>query len=349
MVKKSWLQALLLWALLYPIPATVNATTFLRLQSTYLGDGWFQYEMDVLNDPFFSEADITDLRITSSNEIDHSTDSTNWVNYNWDNSSSYWHFNSSYPTRPYEETFLVRSSETSYKLGVFTNLQGAIFFLSLYGSDFAPTNFSKNIVGYAWVPCLIPCSPEEADNSPTNFVYDLKLLPDIEINQLIQTNGEFHGVDFTWDDESTFVLQGTADFLNWTNIAYIWSYPPETVWTTNISLGDYGQFFRIALVAGGHSSSLPPLSSSLVLAPKTLAKANVASTTPRVTSCKPADSNVVVSLATKPNQPVQVQAIDAHGTVYQTQLITPQGTSATVNFTTVGLPNPVFFQVVPVQ
>jgi len=68
---------------------TSLATTFLQFDSTYLGDGWFQYRMDVMNDPFFTEADVTGLGITFTNQIDASTTSPNWTN-RIDPNQSYW-------------------------------------------------------------------------------------------------------------------------------------------------------------------------------------------------------------------------------------------------------------------
>jgi len=342
----------LMLALLGLEPGNARATTFLELQSTYLGDGWFQYQMTVMNDPFFAEADVTGLGITFTNEIEHSTTSTNWINSDWTNSYSGWSFTNGYPARPYTETFQIRSSETSYKMAATNKWEGAIFTLSLYFSELDPAMLtgivSEDIAAYVGgVPCLVPCRPEEADGSPTNFVYVLKLLPDIQINQLILENGNAHGVDFTWNDPSTFLLQGSADLNNWTNIAYLWSYPPETIWTTNQSLGNYGQFFRLAIVSFDHTTNLPPLTSSLLLAPKTIAK--VAITTPRVTGCRFANGKVVVNVAAQSGQMVQVRAMDSHGTTQQIQQAVAQGASVAVSFDAASLPSPLFFQAVVVQ
>lgn len=336
---------------------SANATTFLELQSTYLGKGWFQYQMTVLNDPFFTEADVTELSFTFTNQIDQSVDSTNWINSNltnsYSNSYSMWLCTNDYPARPYTETFLIRSSETSYRLASNSNYDGVTIVFSLYLSELNPAALagiiSENMIGYASVPCLVPCRPEEADGSPTNSVYDLKLVPDIQIKQLIQTNGEILGVDFMWGSKSTFLLQGTTDLESWTNIAYLWSYPPETEWTTNRLLNNYGQFFRLSIVAGDHTTNLPPLISSLALAPKTIAQAAIAATTPCVTGCQFANGKVVVSLATQAGQTVLVQAVDSHQVVKQTQQIAAQGTSATVSFDAASLPSPVFFQAVAVK
>ncbi len=76
------------------------------------------------------------------------------------------------------------------------------------------------------------------------------------------------GVNFIWDSEATFLLQGTADFKHWTNIAYIWSSPSETIWTTNQALNSLGSYFRLELVTDGHSTNVPPLVSSQLITPK---------------------------------------------------------------------------------
>jgi hypothetical protein len=329
---------------------TARATTFLELQSTCLGNGWFQYEMSVFNDLFFSEADITQLQISFTNEIDQIPGTNNWVNNAWGNNYSSWTFGSGYPARPYVETFLIRSSQTAYKLAT-TIPNQALVLLSLYCTGINPLTAGAclNIVGFARMPCLVPCSPEEADGSPTNFVYVLKLLPDVAINSLIQSNGVILGVDFSWDYDSTFLLQGSTDFNQWTNIAYIWSESPETIWTTNASLGEYGQYFRVALVAEGHATNLPPLSAALTPAPKTLAKVGVTANAPSVTGCQADNDRMLVSIASQPGQTCEVRALDSHLVVQQTQQITPSGTSATAIFDAASLPNPVFFQVVSVQ
>lgn len=331
--------------------ATVRATTFLELQSTYLGDGWFQYQMSVLNDPFFTEADITGLQVNFSNEIDQQGGSDGWSNTGSDSAGSSWAFTNSIPARPYVETFAIRSSETSYRLGGITNAQGATVLLSLMLSECYPVaaggSYSENILGFANLPCLVPCEPAEADGSPTNFVYDLKLLPDVQINQLIQNNGGIYGVDFTWDYAATFVLQGSADLNHWTNLAYLWSQPSETVWTTNQPLNAAGSFFRLEEVAGYVTTDLPPLNSlpAVSRAPKAVASTSQA-VLPSVTNCRLANGKMVVSLTAQSGQPVQVQALNRQGTVLQSQTVTSSGSPTSVIFDPASLPNPAFFRAV---
>jgi hypothetical protein len=358
----SRLGLTLLLVLLGLETGTVRANTFLQMQSTYLGDGWFQYRMQVQNDPFFSQAEVTSLSIDFTNRIDYNVNAERWTNSDFDTIWSSWSFIADFPSRPYEETFLVRSSETTYKIATWStnldgtfNAAGCVVCMSLYLSDLHPDypaggTYSQNIVGYAFMPCLVPCRPEEADGSPTNFVYDLKLLPDILIDHLVQTDGIYNGVDFIWGYESTFLLQGTTDFKTWTNVDYIWSYPPETTWNTDKSLGNYGQFFRLAMVAGYHTTDLPPLNAGLAR-PAAKVPATIVSdpATPRVTGCRPAGARMVVNLATLPNQTCKVQAVDSHRAVLQTRQVTATGTSASVEFDAASLPSPAYFQVVAAQ
>jgi hypothetical protein len=351
--KKLGLRLSLLAAVLCLGLGSARASTFLELQSTYLGNGWFQYRFSVMNDRFFTEADITKLYLNFTNQIDQMGDSTNWSYATGGREIPRWLFTNGVPARPYTTTFLARSSETAYRLGTTNSMDAAEFGLSVYESQYYPGQggggpvFSP-AVGFVAVPCLIPCRPEDADGSPTNFVYDLKLLPDIQINQLIEENGVIYGVEFTYAYESTFLLQGSPDLNNWTNIAYIWSYPQVTDWFADETLNSYGQYFRLALVAGIHTTNLPPLSAALSLASKPAVKSSMATNTSRVTGCQLASRKVVVSLATQAGQTVLVQAVDSHRVVKQTQLVVADGASATVSFDAASLPNPAFFQAVVV-
>jgi hypothetical protein len=337
------LFVVLFWAGL----GTVGASTFLQLQSSYLGDGWFQYRMNVLSDPFFSQVNVTGIQIGFTNETEHGTSATNWTNTNWTNGYSSWAFDSgTSPQPPFEVTWMIQSAETSYKLqtNLFNGDAIVTSFLDMatkyvYPGIASNGVVSQNVIGCANMPCLVPCPPEEGDNSPTNFVYDLKLAPDVVIQQLVQTNGEIHGVDFGWDSDATFVLQGTTDFKNWTNITYVWSYPPETIWATNQSLNNLGSFFRLQLVTDGHSTNLAPLVSNLKVTPKLPLKPLL------VTGCRLTDGNMVVGISSSPGQICYVQALDSRLIVRQSQQVTSSGT-ANASFDPAGLPNPVFFRAV---
>lgn len=164
--------------------------------------------------------------------------------------------------------------------------------------------------------------------------------------QLNQTNDQTYGLSFDWGRESTFVLQGSADLTNWTNISYIWSTPPETSWTTNQPLNDFGNFFRVAFVSGEYTTDLPPLNSSSLRSKTSITAKQARPTIPRVTRCNVSNGEIAVSLVLSPNQPCELRAKDSHGITKQTKRINSPQDSATIRFNTSDLPNPVFFDAI---
>jgi len=328
-------------------PGKGFATTFLELDSSYVGDGWFQYRMQLMKDPFFSEAYVTELVVNFTNQVDCQTSPQDWTNTVWGNTQSDWFPSQDPPERPYENTFLMRSSETSYRLAT-NSFDGAAVLMSLYPVEWLfpyPSGIvSANLVGYACVPCLVPCGPDEADGSPATFSYALKLLPDVAIQRLIQTNGVVQGLDFTWGYASTFLLQASMEATTWTNVCYLWSSPPETVWTTNLPLNSFGQFFRLELVANGYLTNPPPLNANVLAASQAAVKGNVAAAAPRVSGCQAARGRIAVSISAEPNQACTVNAVDNHNVVRATQQVTVSSNSATVYFDAASLPTPVYFQ-----
>ena len=344
----KWL-ALLLAVFLFG-PGTAKGTTFLQFDSTFLGNGWFQYRLQLMDDPFFTAVDLS-IGINFTNQID-STGSAIWTNSTAQTNYSDWASSVSYRPRPYEEVFLVRSSEPSYRQGTVGGpASGATLLMGLYLAAKNPLSdiglVSENMVGYVNIPCLIPCQPGDADGSPTNFSYTLKLVPDVIIQQLIQTNGAVSGVDFVWEAESTFLLEASKNLTTWTNIAYVWSTPSETLWTTNQSLNNLGQFFRLELVAEGHKTNLPPLNTSGLVASFSAVKTQTVAqlVVPRVASCKIDQGSIAVNLITQAKQNYTVNAVDSHKVVRASQSLSATGDSATVHFDPKNLPTPVFFQV----
>ncbi len=326
-----------------------RATTFLELQSTYLGDGWFRYQMNVKNDPFFTQSYVPGIQIGFTNQVNQNTVSANWVNTDSANAYSSWSFSGgNSPTPPFEVTWTIRSSETAYKLQTNIFNGDAIAQLSLNIASIYPGSlrgggvYSQNVIGCANLSSLVPCSPEQADGSPPNFVYTLKLAPDVIIKQLIQTNGNILGVDFLWDSEATFVLQGTGDFKNWTNLAYIWSYPPETFWVTNQSLNSRGSYFRLQLVTDRHTTNVPSLVSSAVIKPKIPGPPNQLI----LRGCQLTGSNLVVSVSSSPGQGFYLQALDSRLNIQQSRFVITAGSLTAVTFAAASLPNPVYFRAV---
>jgi hypothetical protein len=318
------------------------ATTFLQLDSTYLGDGWFQYRLRVMKDPFFSEAYVTKFAPSFTGQVDCQAGPQNWTN-TFAAGASTWLPVERPLDRPNEQVFLMRSAAKSYQMGSF------FLNLSLYPqAAICPLgDASKNIWYFGTFPCLVPgASEQEAGPSPT-FSYVLKLLPDISIQRLLQTNGAVQGVDFTWAYSSTFLLQASTDLAHWTNVSYLWSSPPETLWMADSPLSPLGQFFRLELVANGLVTNLPPLSLGAMAAIPLGAKGQIPApaATPRIVDCQVTQGRVAVSLMVEPNQACAVEALDSLHRVRAIRQVTASTNSATVFFEAQTLPSPVFFQV----
>ena len=340
--------------MLLALLGTAKATTFLTLQSSCLGNGWFQYQLNVMADPFFKAVNIGGLYFNNfTNPIEHMANADGWSYSDYGNRWVNWSSANGYAARPYSATFLMRSTESSCRMGSLYS-EGATVIMSLSLNEVNPgyNIYEQDIVGYANLPCLIPCRPDEADGSPTSFVYTMKLVPDVILNQLIQTNGLTYGMDYTWNIntsdnyDATFVLEGSTDLQTWTNITYIHASTPETIWTTNSPLNDYGQFFRLELFSfesrygyGAAPSVASPKQSSPAGATKSIAPA-----TPQVTGCQLVKGELVVNVATQPGQTILVQAVDAHGNIQQTKQVSALNVSATATFAPAGLPNPVYFR-----
>ena len=92
----------------------------------------------------------------------------------------------------------------------------------------------------------MPCAPAEADGSLPTLVSRQEFVPDIKIDELIRTNQDIHGLTFSWSEPSTVEFQGSH------NLSRFFGDPPQTTWTTNVSLNSFGKFFRLSLIANRH-------------------------------------------------------------------------------------------------
>jgi hypothetical protein len=340
--KNFWRALLLLIFLLVLGTARTQAVTFETVESSYLGNGWFQYDVKMFYDPFFLEADLVQFSINMTNGVDlqDGAPPANWTN---DVDAGYWFYAGSAPqSRPNEQIFLMHSSATNYMLG--TN---AVTAFSLYTSEIYPGNVvTANIVGYDIVACLLPCPPAMADNSPTNHLETIVVIPDMVIKNLM-VGPSTYGLVFDWPSDSTDLLQASPDMSHWTNVTYLYGTNGETVWTTNQHLLDNGRYFRLLLAAGIQTTNVAPLTASSVRTSSAIKNPPpTTTTTPRVMSCKPNGDIVSVQVATTPGQSGQVRMLNSHGVVLQTQSFTATSDSVVVTFNAKNVSGPMLFQAV---
>lgn len=223
----------------------------IEIESRYTGDGWFEYRIRTLDDPFIGLIYFGQLAPNGfTNHIDTILPPgwTNAVfNGHWSGIKS---DGSVTQTRVQEITFSAQSTARHFRQATFTCIVG------IHLSDVLGDYFG----GYVNLNCLVPCAPEHADGSPATFLSQIELVPDIKIDELIVTNSQVHGLTFSWYQDSTVQLEGSPDMVDWTPITRFWGNPPQTTWTTNTPLNSFGDFFRLSLVANSHLESTNVLS-----------------------------------------------------------------------------------------
>jgi hypothetical protein len=267
-MKRFVIIVLLVGALGIPIRAQERHQV--ELESTYLGDGWFQYRLRSIDDPFFLFFDVMSLYVACPGFIQFGTNPPDWESSvapagSWPESTAIWEYPDcgtvACQSRPYERVFRVRSDRRHFNRRIGALVTMSLSMVGGYHGNAA----TVNMVGYMNLPALLPCAPEEADGSATNHLERVTLisLPDPQIDTLIRFGSEVRGVSFYYPESSTVRLEATRDFRTWSNITYIYGNSGVTGWSTNSSLNHFGDFFRLRLIAEGHATQLPPLESQL--------------------------------------------------------------------------------------
>jgi hypothetical protein len=222
---------------------------FAEVESRYMGDGTFQYTLRTLEDPRIAQLGFDQLIPYPFTNYLSNVTPPHWTNIYYQGEWQGIGFDGSVPQpRLNEISFSVSSSSTHFKL----QQHGFITILSVTLADCLG---GESFGGYRLFDCLVPCSAEEADGSAPQLLSSAQLLPDLVINELIVTDGEVHGLRFTWNEPSTVELQGSHDLAEWTAVARIYGDSPQTTWVTNAPLNSFGDFFRLRLITNSHPST----------------------------------------------------------------------------------------------
>lgn len=226
----------------FPIPAMSG--TFVELESTYLGDGWFQYRLKMYRDLFFDEQVLAGGGTGSfTNRTEIGPVPEGWEFGFTDPHSVFWG-NTNYfvlEPLPSEKVLLARSSNTTFRLD-------SHFYVtySLWPSSWMHSPYlSGNIVGYVRLPCLVPCPADKADGSPTNYLTSFEMFPDVQISGISP-----YTISYDWDADCTVLIQSTTNIMaSWTNVAYAYGCKGTATWTSSVPLFTYGSSFRVGLVS----------------------------------------------------------------------------------------------------
>lgn len=226
----------------------------LSARSTYLGNGWFQYDVTLHHDPYFKTASLEGVVVDFTNCTEFGDDPLDWSNA-YDQAHAAWAYSTNAPTqtRPYSVSFLVHSTNTTFK----ANPMGLILAGSLVPQDHLVSSFlAENMVYLCKFNTLIPCRPEDADGSATSIYASAEMVPDVRVDSLYMISNEPYGLTFSWPTSCTVQIQAQTNFSNWIPVTNALGYPPSTTWTSPVPLQAYGNHFRIRLLATEHRPDL---------------------------------------------------------------------------------------------
>lgn len=223
-------------------------------RSTYLGNGWFQYDVTLHKDPYFKSASIGEVTVLFTNSTAFGEDPLNWSNAH-DQGYADWKYSTNAPaqTRPYSLSFLAQSTNTAFR----SNPQGLILAGDLIPQDYLVSSYlAGEIVYFARLNVLVPCPPEDADGSATSIYASAEMISDVRIDSVYMIANEPYGLTFSWPTSCTVQIQAGTNFSSWAPITNVLGNSPSTTWTSPAPLETYGDHFRIRLLATEHRPDL---------------------------------------------------------------------------------------------
>ena len=253
---KKYLFRLLLIGALLTGGSSLQAADFVRIESSYLGDGWFEYRVTMVDDPYYETATIGAVSIAFPGRSEYGTDPADWVSDGASADRANWNFDTQQTqTRPYERTFLARSSHTTFKtvdlaagISLSATPKAALQTTARYG-EVPPEGTQPGIAVVLQFRGVVPCPPEEADGSMALQSWSVGLRADLRITSLVLENGAPKSLSYEWTYDSTVSLEASFDLKIWTPVTTILGDAGETIWTATVPLENSGKFYRLTLMA----------------------------------------------------------------------------------------------------
>lgn len=224
----------------------------LTVDSTYLGEGWFQYDVTWNNDGFYAAETMPSVGVSFTNRLTYGTTPNDWTAELGSNTwNAVWAYTNLLAVqKPYTARFLARSSNTSYM----TSTQGitVLGHLATYPNLVSSSNeaLGVNIAYYTRMSVLVPCRPDQADDSPTTLRSYREIVPKVVIDDFVMASNRIHGLVFAWGWPCIVRVEACDDIAgtNWTHVTNIVTYEASTTWTSSVPLDVYGKFYRLLIV-----------------------------------------------------------------------------------------------------
>jgi len=164
-----------------------NGRDLFRLDSTYLGDGLFEYRLRVLDDPFIASLRVEALSFRGVWSGPHELPVDWTTNVQTGTLIDLRPITLTNLGLPYDRVFRLRSAQTTFKQRV----SSVVVPLAGQFATNAPVfGSSGSLVGQGAMTALAPCPPEQADGSETNLTSRFELFRNPVIQELGLIGGE---------------------------------------------------------------------------------------------------------------------------------------------------------------
>ena len=330
------LQALVVAFILAVPRMQTFADWSVRLNSTYLENGTFQYNLFMDTGAIVTQVHQLGLVGPFTNRLSYITTPPGWVADTNDAEVVSWKKSDPVPN-PVAESFLADSLEQDFRTG---DLYVTFIFdyrFCLFGRS---TFHSANLAGFVRLSALVPAPTEESDGSNTNITAQTVVVPDPVVSQ---TN--IDELTIAWGSDSTLEIEASSNLVDWVGVDTILGVVPTVTWTSSTPLIAQGNFFRAKVLAGCHDTNL--INRALNFSGSMSQKLTQLDT-PSVLALHGTNNKLEVVLQTVPGTSYEAYLEANDGTQYgNTQFFTAVSIYTTIYFPIVRCEEPVFVRIIP--
>lgn len=303
------------------------AGTLAQLESRVLGDGWFEYQLTMFQDQYFTTQMLTQCVVPCTNLTEYGPVPLNWAITNQSTHLADWRYQLAAPqTMPYQAVFTTRSASTNWVVSTNFMILGLLWPKEIPNHPCGVV--SENWAFFMKLAALIPSDfsvpekkrlPSAPDRAPAYLRATAEVLPDIAL-----APGAEGTIHLSWYTNATVRMQQSTDLWQWQDLDVILT-TPQTVWTSPAPGTLDGAGYRAQLVAFGHGAG--KRAAALAPAAKLLHVRFVE------------EAQVEVAFESVPGQVYEVRAMDLSGVEKRLATCTATGARSVVRMDAAALPS----------
>ena len=228
-----------------------RADTSASLQTTSLGDGWFEYRFHLQYNAFFDVFDSVSWEVPFEGFQEFgSTDGASEVE------TSDLHFCVKWLGEQPRETERVVTVRSESSLVGYANIY--VCFLAVpSGWGGGGGIISDNIAGYIRFQGLAPLAPGDPGLAGASTYSNAVMVPDPQI-----TDCTVDSLTWNWSSGATMRIEASRDLLGWSSVTQVVNTAAVNTWVSPEPLNTYGHAFRVNLVSNKYSTAVGLLGSA---------------------------------------------------------------------------------------